>query len=228
MIAIIDYGVGNVFSLSSSLTYLGYDNTITRDPAAIRAASRIILPGVGAYGDAMGKLRQSGVIPALDAQVKAGKPLMGICLGMQLLFERGFEYGVHQGLGYLQGSVCSLADELAAAGLALKIPHMGWNSLHLLKPRHPLLAHTREGDYVYFVHSFHAKDCADSLLATSDYGLPVAAACGSGNVCGCQFHPEKSGAVGLKILKAFCEMEKGAGLRQNGGAVAAGGALPGM
>ena len=209
MIAIIDYGLGNVFSLSASLDHLGFANCVTADAAQIRRAERIILPGVGAYGDAMQRLRASGLIPVLDEQVAAGKPLLGICLGMQLLFERGYEYGEHQGLGYLHGSICSLADDLAACGASCKIPHMGWNSLHLVRPEHPLFRTTREGEFVYFVHSFYAKDCAESLLASCDYGLPVAAACGSGNVFGCQFHPEKSGAAGLAMLRSYLTAEIG-------------------
>ena len=206
MIAIIDYGLGNVFSLSSSLRYLGLECQVTRDPRQIAAADRIILPGVGAYGDAMAKLSDTGLIPLLREQAAAGKPFMGICLGMQLLFEKGYEYGVHDGLGLLPGSIRPLADALTAAGSTLKVPHMGWNALDISNTEHPLLQNTAQGEYVYFVHSFYATDCAEVTLATADYGVPVTAAAGRGNVCGCQFHPEKSGAAGLKILQAFAGM----------------------
>ncbi len=206
MIAIIDYGLGNVFSLSSSLRFLGLDCQVTRDPQQIEAADRIILPGVGAYGDAMSKLNDTGLIPVLREQAAQGKPFMGICLGMQLLFEVGYEYGEHRGLGLLPGSVRPLADALAAAGAHLKVPHMGWNALDIRPTGHPLLSTTANGAFVYFVHSYYATECDEVTLATADYGLPVTAAAGRGNVCGCQFHPEKSGQVGLKILQAFAGM----------------------
>ena len=206
MIAIIDYGLGNVFSLSSSLRYLGLECRITRDPQEIAAADRIILPGVGAYGDAMAKLNETGLIPLLKEQAARGKPFMGICLGMQLLFEKGYEYGEHQGLGLLPGSIRPLAEALDAAGSQLKVPHMGWNALDLMPTDHPLLKNTISGEYVYFVHSYYATECDEVTLATAEYGLPVTAAAGRENVCGCQFHPEKSGAVGLKILRAFAQM----------------------
>ncbi len=206
MTAVIDYGVGNLFSLSSSLRFLGAESQITADPAVIAGADRIILPGVGAFGDAMDKLRSTGLIPVLDGQVRAGKPLLGICLGMQMLFDESEEYGPHRGLGYLRGRVRSLSDALAARGLKLKVPHMGWNELELARPEHPLMKYTRPGDSVYFVHSFFASDCAESLIASAEYGVSVPAAVGSGCVMGTQFHPEKSGAVGLRILRAFLEM----------------------
>ena len=206
MIAIIDYGLGNVFSLSSSLRYLGMDCEITRDPQHISAADRIILPGVGAYGDAMAKLNETGLIPILQEQAAQGKPFMGICLGMQLLFEVGYEYGVHRGLGLLPGNIRPLADALSKAGSTLKVPHMGWNALDVCQPDHPLLKNTKNGEYVYFVHSYYAPECESVTLATAEYGVPVTAAVGKDNVCGCQFHPEKSGAVGLKILRAFGQM----------------------
>lgn len=201
MIAIIDYGVGNLFSLSRSLAHLGIHSIVTRDANLIDAAERVILPGVGAFGDAMDKLKEHALIPVLDRQVQSGKPLMGICLGMQLLFENGYEYGDHAGLGYLKGGIYPLAHDIPTN---LKVPHIGWNSLHLLKPDDPLLTNTREGDYVYYVHSFYAKECADSVVAGSNYGVFVPGIVHSGNVYGAQFHPEKSGSVGLGILKAFC------------------------
>lgn len=204
--AIIDYGVGNLFSLASSLQYLGLDSVVTHDAATIRDADRIILPGVGAFGDAMQKLEATGLIPVLNEQVAAGKPLLGICLGMQMLFERSLEYGEHKGLGYIKGEVCPLTDDLQAIDRQLKVPHMGWNSLRIRKPEHPIMKHTPEGAYVYFVHSFYAKDCEDAIVADAEYGVTVPAAVAASNVCGCQFHPEKSGKVGLAILRAFAEM----------------------
>ncbi len=203
MIAIIDYGVGNLFSVQSSFTAIGAEAVITADPAVIRAADRILLPGVGAFEDAANKLRQSGMADLVKEQAATGKPVMGICLGMQLLFETSYEYGEHQGLGLLKGSVRPIADVIPAG---LKIPHIGWNALALTRD-HPLLKYVNEGDCVYFVHSYYATDCAESVIATAEYGAPLTAAVARGNVCGCQFHPEKSGPVGLSILKAFCEME---------------------
>ena len=208
MIAVIDYGVGNLFSLSSSLAYLGLENKVTRSARELDEASHIILPGVGAFGDAMEKLASTGLVPELERQAENGKPLLGICLGMQLLFEKSYEYGEHAGLGLLPGSVCPLEPDLAAAGFSYKVPHIGWNSLHLTEKgkKHPLFKYSKEGDYVYFVHSFYGKDCDESLLATSEYGIPVTASAANENVMGCQFHPEKSGEVGLRILKAFSEI----------------------
>ena len=200
MIAIIDYGVGNLFSLSGSLAHLNIESVITRDPGVIDAAERVILPGVGAFGDAMEKLREHALIPVLNRQVQNGKPLLGICLGMQVLFERGYEYGDHAGLGYLKGSIHSLTPDIPAA---MKVPHIGWNSLRLMKPDDPLLTNTSEGDYVYYVHSFYAKGCEDSVVAGSEYGTFVPGIVHKGSVYGTQFHPEKSGNVGLGILKAF-------------------------
>ena len=199
MIAIVDYGVGNLFSLSSSLAALGLGSEVTSDPGRLLAADRVILPGVGAFGDAAAKLRASGLDKTCREIAGRGTPLLGICLGMQLLFERGYEYGEHAGLGLLRGEV----RPVSAPGL--KIPHMGWNSLHFTRES-PLFRYSAEGDYVYFVHSFCAVRCADSLLATADYGGPVTAAAGKGNVFGTQFHPEKSGRAGLNILKAFSEI----------------------
>ena len=202
MIAIIDYGVGNLFSLSGSLRHLGIEAQVTADPKKIDAAERVILPGVGAFGDAMDKLRECDLVDTLNRQAQSGKPFLGICLGMQLLFEYGYEFGTHKGLGYLKGSVYPLVNDIPAD---LKIPQIGWNSLHLVQPDDPLLKYTKEGDYVYYVHSFYAKGCEDSLVAGSDYGTFVPGAVHRDNVFGTQFHPEKSGAVGLAMLKAFAE-----------------------
>lgn len=201
MIAVIDYGVGNLCSLLGSLRALGLAAEVTADPAKICEADRIILPGVGAFRDAMERLRATGLIPTLCEEAEK-KPLLGICLGMQLLFEVSYEYGEHRGLGLLPGRVVPLADELTKG---YKIPHMGWNALHLPKPS-PLFRYVKEGDYVYYVHSFYAKDCDPYITATSDYGLAVTGAVERGRVFGTQFHPEKSGAVGLSILRAFAEI----------------------
>ncbi|MBE6688211.1 MAG: imidazole glycerol phosphate synthase subunit HisH [Ruminococcaceae bacterium] len=198
MIAIIDYGVGNLFSLSSSLEHLGLDCVITNDRETIKNAEKIILPGVGAFSDARALLKKDGLDDFLIEQAKSGKPFFGICLGMQLLFDKSFEYGVHEGLGLIKG-------EIRPIPTALKIPHIGWNSLNFEKDD-PLLKYIKNGDYVYYVHSYCAMDCEESLVASSDYGTKVTGIVRNGNVCGTQFHPEKSGAVGLNILKAFGEM----------------------
>ena len=202
MIAIVDYGVGNLFSLKSSFAAIGADAVVTSDPEALRRADKILLPGVGAFGDAADKLRESGLDQVVIEQVNAGKPLLGICLGMQLLFDRGFEYGEHEGLGLIPGSVRPIADVI---GPGLKIPHIGWNALHLVQGGGPLLRYTKEGDCVYFVHSFYATDCDEAVIAQAEYGKVLTAAVAKGNVMGCQFHPEKSGTVGLNILRTFCE-----------------------
>lgn len=202
MLAIIDYGVGNLFSLVSSLKSIGVDAVITREPKVIENADRLILPGVGAFGDASEKLRLSGLTEIIKNAVKKGTPLMGICLGMQLLFDKSYEYGEHQGLGLLKGSVIGMEGTIPKE---LKIPHIGWNSLKFTSTS-PIFKYINEGDCVYFVHSFHVVDCEDSLIATAEYGRDLTAAAQKGNVYGCQFHPEKSGSVGLKILKAFSEV----------------------
>ena len=201
MIAIVDYGVGNLYSLTCSLRHIGAEATVTRDEATLRAAEKIILPGVGAFGDAADKLRALRLDALLQQQAALGKPLLGVCLGMQLLFDEGQEYGLHRGLGLIHGRVIPLAPE--AEGL--KVPHMGWNSLTIQKPDDPLMAGIKQSDYVYFVHSFYAAGCDDALVATADYGAKVAAVVRNGNVCGTQFHPEKSGEVGLKILASFAK-----------------------
>lgn len=201
MIAVIDYGVGNIFSLKSSLTAIGQEAVVTADPALIRAADKLLLPGVGAFHDAADKLCASGLDTVLRDEAGRGKPLLGICLGMQLLFEKSYEYGEYTGLGLLRGTVRPIEGVIPAG---YKIPHIGWNALKLQKPC-PLFGRIRDGDYVYFVHSYYATDCADSLAATTEYGAELTAAVAVGNVYGCQFHPEKSGSVGLNILRAFCE-----------------------
>jgi len=201
MIAVIDYGVGNLFSLQSSFAAIGHEATITADPAVIRAADKLLLPGVGAFRDAAAKLRASGLDSVVLEEAKRGKPLLGICLGMQLLFEKSYEYGEYEGLGLLRGAVRPIADVIPAD---YKIPHIGWNALHLTKLC-PLFSRIHDGDCVYFVHSYYAADCGDSLAATTEYGAELTAAVAKDNVYGCQFHPEKSGGVGLNILRAFCE-----------------------
>ena len=203
MIAIIDYGVGNLFSLKSSLGMIGAQAVVTGDADVIRRADRLILPGVGAFGDARKKLAQTGLDAALCREAEQGKPVMGICLGMQMLFEKSLEYGEHEGLGLIPGEVVPMAGRLPEG---LKIPHIGWNALNMKRPDHPLVKYTDSGDCVYFVHSFFADHCAESVIATAEYGIDVTAAVARGNVLGCQFHPEKSGAVGLNILRAFCEL----------------------
>ena len=203
MIAIIDYGVGNLFSLRSSFAAIGQDAVVTGDAEEIRRADRLILPGVGAFRDAADKLRASGMDRAVKEEAARGKPLLGVCLGMQMLFERSYEYGVHEGLGLLKGEIRPIAERIPEG---LKIPQMGWNALRIVKDS-PLLKYTREGEYVYFVHSYSAVNCEESLLAVAEYGADLTACVGRGNVFGCQFHPEKSGEAGLRILKAFCETE---------------------
>lgn len=200
MVAIIDYGVGNLFSLISSLHRIGVAAEATSDPQTIRAADKLILPGVGAFADAIEKLRRSRLDTLIREQAAGGKDILGICLGMQLLFERSCEYGEHEGLGLLKGSVVPMQGVIPKN---LKIPHIGWNALHIRKPS-ALLRRIQDGDYVYFVHSYYASDCADSLIATAEYGAQLTAAVEAGNIKGCQFHPEKSGEVGLNILRAFC------------------------
>ena len=203
MIAIVDYGVGNLFSLRSSLRALGAETEVTRDAGRLRAAGRIILPGVGAFGDAREKLEGTGLVPVLREEAER-KPLLGICLGMQLLFDRGFEYGEHPGLGLVPGQVVSLRESLEDN--SLKVPHMGWNSLDVLRDD-PLFRYFKSGEYVYYVHSFYARDCAAATLGTSRYGnVAVTGAVRWGNVWGTQFHPEKSGDAGLRLLRAFAEL----------------------
>ena len=206
MIAIIDYGVGNLFSLKSSLRAIGEEALVTRDQGELDRADHIILPGVGAFGDAAQKLRDTGMFQAVLDQAAKGKPILGICLGMQLLFERSLEYGEHAGLGLIPGEVRDIRTAIPGH---LAVPHMGWNGLYFPRDRarSPLFAGLAEGEHVYFVHSFAGFDCKAHCIATTEYGAELTAAVQNGNVYGAQFHPEKSGETGLKILKNFCEWE---------------------
>ncbi len=203
MLAIVDYGVGNLFSLQCSLKRIGADAVVTSDENIIRASDRIILPGVGAFGDAVKKLRESGLFEVVIEEAEKGKPLMGICLGMQMLFEKSYEYGEHEGLGLIEGEIVPLKGEIPDD---LDVPHMGWNALKFHNGKNELFKYINEGDCVYFVHSFFGVGCDRSLIASAEYGAQVTAAVAKGNVYGRQFHPEKSGDVGLNILKAFCEI----------------------
>ena len=204
MIAVVDYGVGNLFSLVSSLRFIGVRAEVTADERVLRKADGIILPGVGAFADAREKLRSSGLEPVVREEVAKGKPFLGICLGMQMLFERSCEYGVHEGLGFIPGEVVPLR-----LPEGMKVPHMGWNSLQILREC-PLLAYVDNGEYVYYVHSYHATGCGAYTAAVSEYGVPVTGVVARGNVYGTQFHPEKSGDTGLMILRAFKEISEGA------------------
>ena len=203
MLAIVDYGVGNLFSLKHSFAAIGTEAIVTSEASVLRQADRIVLPGVGAFADAANKLQKTGLGQAVIQEAQSGKPLLGICLGMQMLFDKSYEYGEHRGLGLIPGSVSPIVDRIPAG---YKIPHIGWNALHFQKES-PLFKYIQNGDHVYFVHSYHAEHCRRSVIATTEYGTELTAAVANANVFGCQFHPEKSGAVGLKILKAFSEME---------------------
>ena len=203
MIAIVDYGVGNLFSLKSSLAFIGADAIVTSDEEVLRSADKIILPGVGAFGDAANKLRECGLDKVVKEEAAKGKPIMGICLGMQLLLEKGFEYGEHDGLGLIKGEIRPISDVIPEG---LKIPHIGWNALYFGENKHPLFKYLGEGDCVYFVHSYYGAKCEESVIARAEYGAMLTAAVAKDNVMGCQFHPEKSGEVGLRILRAFCEL----------------------
>ena len=204
MIAIVDYGVGNLFSLKSSLAFIGADTVVSSDAEVIRSADKIILPGVGAFGDAAAKLRECGLDRVVKEEAAKGKPIMGICLGMQLLLDVGYEYGEHEGLGLIKGEIRPISDVIPGG---LKIPHIGWNALHFGPGKHPLFKYINEGDCVYFVHSYYGAKCEESVIATAEYGAELTAAVAKGNVMGCQFHPEKSGEAGLNILRAFCEYD---------------------
>ena len=203
MIAIVDYGVGNLFSLKSSFAAIGADAIVTSSADAIRNADKIVLPGVGAFSAAVEKLEESGLYPVVLDEARKGKPFLGICLGMQMLFERSFEDGVYEGLSLLSGEVRPIKEVIPAD---YKIPHIGWNALRFVKDC-PLFKYIKEGDFVYFVHSFYAANCEESVAAVADYGAPLTACVQKGNIFGCQFHPEKSGEVGLKMLKAFVEFQ---------------------
>lgn len=202
MIGIVDYGVGNLFSLKSSIAMIGEEAVVTSDVNELEKADKIILPGVGAFGDAAAKLRASGLDREVIRLAEAGKYIMGICLGMQLLFDRSYEYGEHEGLGLIKGTVKDMRPDIPAE---LKVPHIGWNLLKFKKPS-PLFKYVNEGEFVYFVHSFYAAECDESVTAVTEYGTEITAAVEGGNVFGCQFHPEKSGKTGLAILKAFSEL----------------------
>ena len=202
MIAIVDYGVGNLFSLKSSLSYIGADACVTGDGEKIKCADKLILPGVGAFGDAVKKLRDARLDEVIVSQAKKGKPIMGICLGMQLLFDKSFEYGEHSGLGLIKGEIRPISD---VTDKSLKIPHIGWNSLKYTDKKSRIFRYINDGDFVYFVHSYYAANCDESVIANTEYGANLTAAVQCGNVYGCQFHPEKSGNTGLNILRAFCE-----------------------
>jgi len=203
MISIVDYGVGNLFSLSSSLKSIGADTIVTSEKQKILDSSAIILPGVGAFSDAQEKLKQSGLFELIIDEAKKGKKLLGICLGMQMLFQKSFEYGEYDGLGLIKGNIVPLEGKISPE---LKIPHIGWNALEFKNGKSDLFKYINNGDFVYFVHSFYAADCDENVIATSEYGIDVTASVQKDNIYGCQFHPEKSGDVGLNILKAFCEM----------------------
>ncbi|MBR6443884.1 MAG: imidazole glycerol phosphate synthase subunit HisH [Firmicutes bacterium] len=213
MIAIVDYGVGNLFSLQASLKYLGFEAKVTGDKNDLKAADRLILPGVGAFEDAMAKLKATGLVDTIIDETSNGKYLLGICLGMQLLFEKSYEYGEHEGLGLVEGDVVSIEDDLSPTAKGkLKVPHIGWNALTLTETgddlgRDPLFKYTKNGDCVYFVHSFYGVNCEKSTIATTEYDVTVTAAVRNGTVYGTQFHPEKSGKIGLDILKAFTELK---------------------
>ena len=204
MVVIVDYGVGNLFSLICSFRAIGVEAVATGDKQIIERAERILLPGVGAFEDAARKLFSSGLAETIIKKAKAGTPLLGICLGMQLLFDKSYEYGEHKGLGLMKGEICPLSSVVPKQ---YKIPHIGWNGLSFPKEKHPLFASAKEGDCVYFVHSYYAVTDEKNVIARTEYGAPVTAAVASGNVYGCQFHPEKSGEVGLNVLRAFSSME---------------------
>ena len=208
MVAIIDYGVGNLFSLVSSFNYIGIPAAATADPDVIRNADHIILPGVGAFRDAIGKLNESGLGELVKEVAASGKPVMGICLGMQLLLDKSYEYGEYEGLGLISGSVRPIADVIDPE---LKVPQIGWNALSFTGRNDTgagkgIFKYTREGDHVYFVHSYYCADCEEAVTSVCEYSAPLTASVQKGNVYGCQFHPEKSGDVGLGILRAFCEL----------------------
>ncbi len=204
MVAIIDYGVGNLFSLKSSFAAIGEDAVVTSDRDVISAADRVVLPGVGAFEDAAKKLKASGMADLVLRLAESGKPILGICLGMQLLFDKSYEFGEHDGLGLIKGNVRPIRDVVSEE---YKIPHIGWNALNFNGKTSPLFKYIKDGDFVYFVHSYYAAECDHSVIATTEYGATLTAAVADKNVFGCQFHPEKSGDVGLSILRAFCETE---------------------
>ncbi len=200
MIAIVDYGVGNLFSLKSSFAAIGSFAVVSSDPVVLKNADKLVLPGVGAFRDAADKLKRTGLFGLVKEEAEKGKPLLGICLGMQMLFEKSFEDGEYEGLSLLSGQVRSIGEVIPKE---LKIPQIGWNALRFTKES-PLFYGIPEGSYVYFVHSYSAMNSTD-VIAETEYGAFLTAAAGRANVYGCQFHPEKSGEIGLKILKNFAE-----------------------
>ena len=195
MIAIIDYGIGNLGSASKAFRHVGAETVLSGDPEVLRRADTLVLPGDGAFGAAMDELRQRNLLPVLQEAVAQGRTLLGICVGMQLLFEHSEEHGSHRGLGLLPGKVRRFKGDLP-------VPHMGWNRLRRRQP-HPLLDGLEDGAHVYFVHSYYCEAKPDVVIATSDYGVDFAAIVGRGNVIGVQFHPEKSQAVGLRMIDNF-------------------------
>lgn len=203
MICIVDYGVGNLFSLSASFKYIGIECAVSSDADVIRRSDKIVLPGVGAFEDAAKKLREKGLDGVIVSEAQKGKPLLGICLGMQLLFEKSFEFGEHKGLGLIKGNVVPMKNVIPSG---LNIPHIGWNALHFTENKCPIFNCTNEGEHVYFVHSYYASDCEESVTATTEYGAELTAAAANGSVIGVQFHPEKSGEAGLNMLRAFGEL----------------------
>lgn len=214
MLAIIDYGVGNLFSLRASLHYIGTDTVVTNRKEDIKKADKLILPGVGAFEDAIAKLRDTGLVDTIVEETGKGKYLLGICLGMQLLFDRSCEYGEHAGFGLIKGEIASIKNDLSSkAGGKLNVPHIGWNALKVTgrgigedASKDKLFKYTSDGDCVYFVHSYYGKNCRGNTIATAEYGITITAAVRNGTVYGTQFHPEKSGTAGLGILKAFTEI----------------------
>jgi len=207
MIAVIDYGMGNLRSVQKGFEKVGHDAVVTSDPKAILDASHVVLPGVGAFPDCMRNLTQMGLVDTVHRVIDSGRPFMGICLGLQLLFEEGEEFGVHPGLGVLKGRVVRFPTEVPNnAEEIYKIPHMGWNRLHI-KRQAPHLADVAEGSYVYFVHSFYVSPAEPGVAATTtDYGIEFVSSVWKDNVFATQFHPEKSQGLGLSILKRFGEI----------------------
>ena len=203
-IAIIDYGMGNLKSVKKAFTALDLEAEITSNPESLLKADKVVLPGVGAFRDAIATLNESGMSDAIHEVIKKGTPFLGICLGMQLLFEKSYEYGAYKGLGVLPGEIVRFKPEnmRLANGESLKVPHMGWNNLEIVKPE-PLFKNLKQQDCVYFVHSYYVETKADVVSCYTDYGTRIAVAAQKDNVFATQFHPEKSGPVGLKILKNF-------------------------
>lgn len=202
MVGIVDYGVGNLFSLKSSFKYIGESAELVSDEKSILACDRLILPGVGAFGDAADALKNTGLGEVVKKYAKSGKPLMGICLGMQLLFEKGLEFGEHEGLGLIPGKVVAISPLVKGN----KVPQIGWNSLVFTETKGDIYKNTENGEFVYFVHSFHAECPIEYITAQTEYGSLLTASVQNGNVMGTQYHPEKSGEAGLMILKSFCEI----------------------